>query len=170
MTATISSPFDPLDYQIIQQLRQDGRLSASQVARRLKANERTIRKRIDRLIELGAIRCAVIIEPKAFGYGISVDIFLEIAPSLENQIIDQLLGMPEISYLAYGQGSNDLSIEARFKDSEAMYTFLRQKLPAIAGLIVKGYALVPRILRNIDEWMPPPLDFGVKPADMSKSN
>lgn len=155
-------PFDELDYRILQILNRNARASASEIARALNANERTIRKRIDRLAELGAIRMAAIVNPNAFGYVTAADIFLIVEPEEEQAIIERLTTMPEISYIAFGQGTQDLSIEARFKDNDEMREFLRRILPAIPGVTVKGYALVPRILRNIDEWMPRPEDFGAE--------
>lgn len=154
-------PFDDLDYRIVCELRKNARASASDVARAVEANERTVRKRIDRMVNLGAVRLTAVVEPKVFGYGISVDIFLEIAPDHEEEILQSLTSMPQITYLAYGEGTSDISIEARFKTNEEMHDFLRHTLPAIPGVKVTGYALVPGILRNIDEWMPPPEDFGV---------
>ena len=73
--------------------------------------------------------------------------------------------MPNISYVAFGQGTNDVSIEGRFRSNDEMRRFLRHTLPGIAGVQVKGYALVPRILRNIDEWMPAAEDFAVETQD-----
>ena len=154
-------PFDDLDYRIVCELRQNARASASDIARKVDANERTVRKRIDRLVELGAVRLTAVVEPKVFGYGISVDIFLEIAPDHEEEILNSLLAMPQVTYLAYGEGTSDISIETRFKTNEEMHDFLRHVLPRIPGVRVTGYALVPGILRNIDEWMPPPEDFGM---------
>jgi len=46
-----------------------------------------------------------------------------------------------------------------------MHTFLWRRLPGVEGVQVKGYALVPLILRNIDEWMPRRGDFGPFPVD-----
>lgn len=152
--------FDELDHQIIQQLRKDARMASAQIARVVGANERTVRNRIDRMIASGAIRLTAVVEPKAFGYTISVDIFLEIAPELEQDIIARLLAMNEVSYLAYGNSTNEISIEMRLRDTEQVGHVLRSILPAIPGVRVKGYALVPGILRNIDEWMPPPSAFG----------
>jgi DNA-binding Lrp family transcriptional regulator len=157
----IPALFDALDYHIIQQLRKDARVSASDIARELNANERTIRKRIDRLVELGAMRLTAVVDPKTFGYNISVDIFLEVDPNQETEILEKFKTMPHITYIAYGEGSKDLSIEARFKDAEEMSAFLRHTIYKIPGVTVKGHALVPGILRNIDEWMPPADDFGI---------
>ena len=157
----INNPFDALDYQIIQALRRDARVSASDIARAVDANERTIRKRIDRLVALGAVRLTAVVDPKTFGYTISVDIFLEVDPNLETEILEQFKTMPHITYIAFGEGTKDLSIEARFRDSEEMSIFLRHTITKIPGVTLKGHALVPGILRNIDEWMPPAEDFGV---------
>lgn len=157
--------FDELDYEIIRALQKDGRLSASQIARMLNANERTIRKRIDRLMNSGAVRLTAILDPEAFGYVTAVDIFLEVEPADEASVIERFKKMAEISYIAFGQGTREVSIEGRFKSNDAMHEFIRRTLPSIPGVTLKGYALVPRILRNIDEWMPRPDDFTSRRSD-----
>lgn len=151
--------FDKTDQKIILALHKDARTSASEIARDLNANERTIRKRIDRLVRLGAIRLTAIIEPEAFGYVTAVDIFLEVDADREDEVIDIFLNTTEVSYIAFGQGTKDLSIECRFRDNDDMREFLRKRLPTIEGVQIRGYSLVPRIIRNIDEWMPTDEDF-----------
>jgi len=150
---------DELDYQIIRLLHGDARLAASEIARQTGTNERTVRKRIDRLVEDEIIRLTAILNPHAFGYITAADIFLETEPEYEDEILKKLLSMPEITYVAFGQGTAEISIEARFKDNEALRNFIRFTLPLIPGLKVTRFALVPKILRNIDEWMPPYSDF-----------
>ena len=54
---------DELDYDIIQSLHKNARVSASEIARQTDANERTVRKRIERLLEKGVIRLTAIIDP-----------------------------------------------------------------------------------------------------------
>jgi len=153
---------DQLDYDIIQALHKNARVSASEIAREAGANERTIRKRIDRLIEEGTFRLTAIIDPSSFGYITAADILLEADPAKEDEIVQRLFSMPEITYVAFGQGSQEISIEARCKDNDELREFLRKTLPSIPGVTVSRYALVPRILRNIDEWVPPKEDFGIE--------
>ncbi|MCE1254872.1 MAG: AsnC family transcriptional regulator [Anaerolineae bacterium] len=150
---------DELDYQIIKLLHADARIAASEIARQTSSNERTIRKRIDRLVQDDIIRLTAILNPQAFGYITAADIFLEAEPEHEKAILNQLTSMPQVTYIAFGQGTTEMSIEARFKDNDALREFIRSTLPRIPGLTVTRYALVPRILRNIDEWMPPEDDF-----------
>lgn len=151
--------FDDLDHQILLALRENARMPAADIARQTGANERTVRNRIDRMVDAGAIRLTSIVDPHAFGYINTVDIFLEVDPEQETAAIENLLSRQEVTYLALGQGTQEISIEARFKDNADMREFLGRVLPAVAGVRVKGYALVPRILRNIDEWLPKPEDF-----------
>ena len=150
---------DELDYQIICALHADARAAAADIARQTGANERTVRKRIERLEAEGTVRLTAILDPVAFGYITAADIFLEASSDMEPAILDRLMSMPELTYVALGQETMEISIEARFKNNEELREFLGRTLPGIPGVTVTRYALVPRILRNIDEWMPPIEDF-----------
>lgn len=151
--------FDRLDYQIILALHKNARASASEISRQIGANERTVRKRIEHLVHSGAMRLTAILEPSAFGYVTAADIFLEVDPQHEEEVLKKLMEMPMVTYVAFGQGTQEVSIEARFKDNDALREFIRHGLPSLPGVTVIRYTLVPRILRNIDEWLPPPEDF-----------
>ncbi len=151
--------FDDLDYRIIKKLQQNSRQSAKQIATDLKVNDRTVRKRLDRMIEMDIGRFALILDPVKFGYGLSVDIFLEIEKEREEAIIEELLKVTQISYMAFGMDSNELSLEAKFKSTEQLYDFIRNDIPAIKGVKVTKYTLVPRILKSIDEWIPSREEF-----------
>ena len=152
---------DKIDYQIIKELHENARVSASTIARKTGTNERTIRKRIERLIQSGVFRLTAILDPEAFGYITAADIFLEADPAYEARILDRLRQIPEITYIAFGQGTTEISLEARFKNNDELREFLRHTLPELPGVKVTGYALVPRIIRNIDEWFPQITDFGI---------
>lgn len=94
---------------------------------------------------------------------VTPNISLSLRPLLplafEEEIVGKLLAMPQVSYLAFGQETNELSLEARYKSTEQLYEFLWKIIPGIEGVKVTKYALVPRILRNIDEWLPSEDDF-----------
>jgi DNA-binding Lrp family transcriptional regulator len=148
------NPLDHLDYQIIQILHADARTPASEIARQTDSNERTIRLRIERLVELGLIRLKAVLNPLALGFVTAVDVFLEVELEREDEILAQLLAMPEVNYVAYGLGQREISIQARFKDNQEIRHFLQNRLPQIPGLKIIGSTLVPRILRDAYDWMP----------------
>lgn len=156
-----NTKFDILDYKIIRVLHQSGRIPATEIATAVNADVRTVRNRINRLVESGTIRLTAIIDPSAFDYVIASDIFLEVDPSQEEQLTQLFLNMREISYIAYGAGSGEISLEVRFKNHAELREFLVHTLPSIPGILSIRQTLVPQILKNIDEWIPAEEDFGL---------
>lgn len=150
---------DQLDYQIISALRENARVSAAEIARLTGSRERNIRNRIDQLVNSGVVRLTAVMNPQTFGYTTAADIFIEIDPAREEEIIAWLRAMPEVTYIAFGFGSGEISLEARFKSNEDLRAFLNRQLPEKNGVTVARYTLVPRIIRNIDEWMPSAEEF-----------
>lgn len=151
--------FDELDYRIIQELRANGRAEAAKIARAVEVNERTVRKRIDRLINSGAVSVTAVVDQRTFGYVAAVFVMLEVEPEAEEQVVAQFRNMQELTFLAYGLGSRDLLLQACFKDNDEMREFLRRTLPSMPGVTVTATILVPRVLRNITGWMPSMDDF-----------
>src|SRR4030042_4413655 len=105
---SVSPNFDSLDYKIIQHLHSNGRATATSIATLNGADVRTVRNRIARLIDLGAIRVTAIADPQSFGYQTAADIFLQVNPEQEIELIGRFLAMTEASYVAYGPVSGEL--------------------------------------------------------------
>ena len=53
-----------------------------------------------------------------------------------------MLNMKEVFYIAESQNGDELSIQGRFKDNASLFDFIQNKLPAIDGVTVKGYAFI----------------------------
>ncbi len=147
--------FDKLDKAIIHVLNEDGRLSSSAIARRLDVTERTVRNRIRRLTESGVIRPVAVVNPAAFGYTLAVDIFCEFDAALANQAIAAITTMPEVSYVAYAAGDQDISLQAMFKNSSDLHLFITNKLRQVPGIRHTRTVLVPRIIKDAYQWLPP---------------
>ena len=59
---------DKTDIKIVNLLLEDGRIPASEIARRIgDISERAVRYRIERMVEEGVIRVSAIVSPQAFG-------------------------------------------------------------------------------------------------------
>jgi len=143
-----------LDRRIIGCLLQNVRLPASEVARRVGSNERTVRNHIDRLIARGVFRPSAVLSPEALGFSISVDIFITLDPAQENEAIETLLRHPQVTYLAYSSGEQDISVQAVFTDSNQLYTFMRNELSAVPGIKGSRTVLTPKILKSPCQWAP----------------
>ncbi len=148
-----------LDRQIIISLNQDARLSSAELARQLDVPERTVRYRITRLIEEDVIRPVAVVNPAAFGYKLVIDVFCEIDTARQTEIVTLIQAMPEVSYIAFATGDQDISFQALFKNSEAMHHFITERLRHIPGIGRTRTVLVPRIVKDTHRWLPPAEDF-----------
>jgi Lrp/AsnC family transcriptional regulator for asnA, asnC and gidA len=153
---------DNIDLLILQILNQDARASSVEIARQVGIPERTVHNRIRRLLEGNYFRPTGVVNPKAFGYVLAVNIFCEIDMGQTNQAVQALIEMPEISYIAISTGDQDLSLQALFQNIEAMQDFITHKLPQVPGMRRTRTVLIPRIVKDTYQWLPP-LDHFDKP-------
>lgn len=147
------------DRQIIELLQQDARLSSARVASLIGMPARSVRQRIHKMIASGVIKSVAIVNPEAFDYNIVVDIFCQVEPTRREQVVDALKVIPEITYTAFSTGDQDIVLQARFKSSADMNEFIANRLYHIPGLGRTRTVLVPAILKETYQWLPPPEAF-----------
>lgn len=160
---------DILDRRIISLLQKDGRMSSSEISRQLEVSERTVRHRIDRMVEQETIFPTVVVNHKYFGYPIAVDIFCEVESNQIEDIGKKLMEFAEINYVAYSFGDQDISIQALFESTDAAFAFV-QKLANTPGIQRAKPVFVPRIIKSTYEWIPPEIDFAEYRKELSKES
>jgi Lrp/AsnC family transcriptional regulator for asnA, asnC and gidA len=158
------SKFNRLDKAIIECLNQDARASSAEIARELGIAERTVRYRIQRLIDQKIIRPITVINPAAFGYNLAVDIFCEVDLEYQNQTLEALLHLPEVTYVAISTGDQDIILQAIFKNSDEVHEFVTHKLHQVPGMRRTRTVLVPRILKDTYQWLPPDEAYDLEDA------
>lgn len=151
--------FDEVDYKIIRALHEDARLSASKIAKAVGINERTAHRRIDALIESGAVRISAVCEPSAFGYNSTLTVYLLVHSTTRDEIVSQLLKHASICYLSTGLGDQEIIVQGRFKSGEELDRFLNGFIKQLPGVEIKNYFLETSLLRSIDTWLPAAEDF-----------
>jgi Lrp/AsnC family transcriptional regulator for asnA, asnC and gidA len=154
----VKTRLDLLDRRIIRLLQRDGRAAAAEIARQLGVSERTVRNRIGRMREQKAVLPTLVVNPKYFGYQMAVDVFCEVDMARMTEVSGALGQLPEVNYVAYSIGDQDISIQAVLESSDAVYDFV-QRLSRIPGIRRTRTVLVPRILKDTHEWIPPERDF-----------
>ena len=151
--------FDKLDYEIINALKEDVRMPSAKIAEKIGAQGRTVSRRIDRLIELGAIVPTVFVVPEAFGYNCVADIGLSVDKAHYSKVLEILISSPAASYISSGSGEVNLLFQGRFRGTEEMMEYLDNIIPAMPGTTLMSYVILPKIFQNIDHWMPDGDDF-----------
>jgi Lrp/AsnC family transcriptional regulator for asnA, asnC and gidA len=147
--------FNRLDKDIIECLNRDARASSAEIARELNIAERTVRYRIQRLTDQNVIRPITVVNPSAFGYNLAVDIFCEVDLEYQNRTIEELLNLPQVTYVAISTGDQDIVLQAIFKNSDEVHDFVTRRLHQVPGIRRTRTVLVPRILKDTYQWLPP---------------
>jgi Lrp/AsnC family transcriptional regulator for asnA, asnC and gidA len=147
---------DRLDQTIVRLLIEDGRMSSTEIARRIgDVSERAVRYRIDRLIQEGVIRVRAIVNPKTMGFSVMADIFVEVEPGRVMEVAQKLAGFECVGYVACSTGERDLSIQVYARDNEELYRFVTEVVGNVSGVRRTTTVLVPLLLKHNYEWQIP---------------
>lgn len=151
--------YDDVDYKIIKLLQKDVRMPSLKIANEIGVNERTVRRRIDRLVENGAIKLTAICDSKAFGYNSVADIFLSVPREFVDEVVQYCSKIPCVAYMSANWSNSNLVLQVRCKNSDEMFTVINETLPSLPNVKVENYHFVPKILLDMDGWMPAETDF-----------
>ena len=125
---------DDLDRRIMKMLRHDGRLSYAEIARAVGVSEPTARKRVDRLVHVGAIAIMARVNPTPIGFPINAYVGVRVARGQVREVGRKLAEMENVAYLAYLAGSFDILIQAFLPDTDGLFTFLNESLEGVDGI------------------------------------
>ncbi len=85
---------DDIDHAIIACLQHDSRTPSAEIARRVGVAERTVRARIDRLVQDGVVRLVALVSPEALGYTVTADVFLEVEIGRVQEVAELVSRVP----------------------------------------------------------------------------
>ena len=144
---------DKIDQAIVDLLLEDGRMSSAEIARRIgDISERSVRHRIDRLIQEGVIRVSAIVNPKAVGLPVLADVFIEVEPGRVLEVARKMAEFAQVSYVACSTGDRDVSIQVYARDNEELYRFVTEVVGNVPGVRKTHTVLLPLILKDVYNW------------------
>jgi Lrp/AsnC family transcriptional regulator for asnA, asnC and gidA len=148
--------FDKIDVKIVNLLLEDGRMPASEVARRLgDISERAVRYRIDRMVNDGVISISAVARPQAFGLTTIADIWMEVESDHILEVAKRMAEFDNVSYVACGIGESDVSIQIVAKDTAEIYQFVTEVVRKIPGVRKTTSSIVPLIIKDVYQWRIP---------------
>lgn len=147
---------DKIDLKIVNLLLEDGRKSASEIARQIgEVSERAVRYRIERMIEEDVIRIAAVVRPEAFGLPIKADVWLEVESDRIREVAQKMAEYENVTYVACSIGENDISIQVVAKDTDEVYRFVTETVRKVPGVRRTTTSIVPLILKDVYQWRAP---------------
>lgn len=140
---------DEIDKSILRLLQEDGRMSYSEIARKIGVPESTVRLRVKKLMEEGIIRkFAALINPFKAGYSIVAFIAVDIEPNKVKRAVEELSKLPEVDVLGIATGAHDVLMQVTVKDLQELESFLIEKLGKIEGI----KSTETSILTSVKKW------------------
>lgn len=141
---------DDTDRAIIDLLLKDGRMSSADIARRLEhTTERTVRNRLERLIAEGVIRVSAIVNPRALGYTVTADVFIEVEPGRIMAVAQKMTGFNCVTYVACSTGDRDVSVQIVARSNEELYRFVTEVIANVPGVRRTTTVLLPLVLKDV---------------------
>jgi DNA-binding Lrp family transcriptional regulator len=148
--------FDKIDVRIVNLLLEDGRMPASEIARRMgDISERAIRYRIDRMVNEGVVQISAVARPQAFGLTTIADIWLEVESDRIFEVAKKMAQFDNVSYVACGIGESDVSIQIVAKDTAEIYQFVTEVVRKVPGVRKTTTSIVPLIIKDVYQWRVP---------------
>ena len=102
---------DQLDKEIIDLLSRDGRMSCADIAREIGSiSERSVRYRLEKLINENVIRVTATPVPQSLGYSIVADVFIEADSGQVLDVARKIATFENVSYVAGSTGESDITV------------------------------------------------------------
>lgn len=146
---------DNLDHQIIHLLLEDGRMECAAMARRLDVPARTVRYRLNRLLENDVVQVCAVVNPRAFGYRVVADVLIETEAGQTHDVAQATAELEHVSYVACSIGDRDVSIQVFARDTDELYSFVTDVIHNIPGVRRTRTHLLPVTLKDVYHWYPP---------------
>ena len=147
---------DKTDIKIINLLMEDGRMPAAEIARRFGGiSERVVRYRVDRIVAEGFIQISAIINPKALGYMVTADVFLEVDSDSILDVANKVAEYDCVSYVACSIGETDISVQIVGHDTTEVYRFVTEVIGKTPGVRKTTTSIVPLVLKDVYQWRIP---------------
>jgi len=147
---------DKSDVKIVNLLLEDGRMSASEIARQINGiSERVVRYRIDRMVDEGVISINAIVKPQAFGLDTYADVWMEVESDKILEVANKLAEYENVTYVACSIGETDVSIQVVSKDTTEIYRFVTEVIRKVPGVRKTVTSIVPIVLKDVYQWRVP---------------
>ena len=147
---------DKTDVKIVNLLLEDGRMSASEIARRIgDISERAVRYRIDRMVEDEVISVSAIVTPQAFGFDTRADVWLEVESDKILEVANKMKEYESVTYVACAIGETDVSIQVVAHDTGEIYRFVTEVVRKVPGVRKTITSIVPIVLKDVYQWRVP---------------
>ncbi|TYS23575.1 chromate efflux transcriptional regulator ChrS [Bacillus subtilis] len=127
---------DEIDKQILTILHEEGRISYTDLGKRVDLSRVAVQTRINQLIEAGVIeKFTAVINPAKIGIHVSVFFNVEVEPQFLEEVALKLEEEPAVTSLYHMTGPSKLHMHGIFANDQEMEEFLTKRLYPLRGVV-----------------------------------
>ncbi|WP_434813661.1 chromate efflux transcriptional regulator ChrS [Bacillus halotolerans] len=127
---------DKIDKQILTILHEEGRISYTDLGKRVDLSRVAVQSRINQLIEAGVIeKFTAVINPAKIGIHVSVFFNVEVEPQFLEEVALKLEEEPAVTSLYHMTGPSKLHMHGIFANDQEMEEFLTKRLYPLQGVV-----------------------------------
>jgi Lrp/AsnC family transcriptional regulator for asnA, asnC and gidA len=135
---------DDVDERILALLRDDGRLSNREVARRLDISEGTVRQRLKKLEDAHAIRIGAVVDPIKLGIGAAASVMVTVNPEILSSALDAFSLVPGVVYVAAITGRFNVFVQMTALDLTELRAVVGEHIERFKGVLAVEVRLLLR--------------------------
>ncbi len=140
---------DELDRNLLQTLKDEGRISFRELAHYFGVTSQTISDRIAKMTEKEIIKgFTVIIDESKVGYPITFIVELDVELSRMKEIRDELATYPELYQVHVVTGDHDILVLGVARDIAHLYEIIEEKISNIEGIKATKTSLSLKIVKE----------------------
>ncbi|MEM1586156.1 MAG: Lrp/AsnC family transcriptional regulator [Candidatus Bathyarchaeia archaeon] len=126
---------DDTDLVILKFLQEDSSIPFTEIARRLRMSESTVRKRVEKLKREGVIKkFTVVVDPLKMGFNTVAMIGIDVDPSKILEVAQKLCELPETKSVATSMGDHMIMAEVWAKNAMDLLKIINEKIGVIDGV------------------------------------
>ncbi len=130
-----TTELDDLDFSILVLLQKDGRMSFTEMALELGVSISNVRNRVARLIEEKTIQIVGRVSAEKVGFHAYAQIKISVRPAnVIDSVANELLKLPEVSFLAVTSGEYDLEVDVMCRDNNHLLQIVNNWISRIDGV------------------------------------
>ena len=147
----LAGNFDDTDREILTMLHKDGRTTNNEIARVLSVSEGTVRNRIKKLIDQGAVKITGLVNPDFLPDRHLVLLEVKVAVSKDlDSIANKIAKLAEVVSVSIVTGRMDISVEAFVETQFGLIKFIDQQLSSIEGIVSTETHVV---MKHYNKWL-----------------
>jgi Lrp/AsnC family transcriptional regulator for asnA, asnC and gidA len=143
---------DTVDCQMIELLQKDGRISNTDIAKRIGISEATVRTRLNRLIKEKFIQIVAVSDPIKLGFEIVGNIRIHVDIRKMDQIIKELQKLKPLWFIVQTTGGTGIDTEFVVKSLDELNELIFEEINKIDGIIRTETTLFLKYIKRQYAW------------------